>query len=152
MEYFERQLIPKFKEYGSIWSLKGAGVLHAEAGVTNKPSESVNAPSSKMELDIIVVSMYHLCAFYKREIERSMHQCGRSTVQDMYDFCKRDPAYMYMPRQQTVFDPKDIAGQARVDTYARQRNVTIQLTPFGANPLILPIMDRDGRTGSGLHA
>ena len=123
LEYFERQLIPKFKEYGSIWCLKGAGVLRAESGVTNNPSESMNAVLHRLQkwknvpLDVIVVSMYHLCAFYKREIERSMHQCGRWTVQDMYDFCKRDPAYM--PRQQTVFNPKDIVGQVRVDTYAR---------------------------------
>ena len=55
----------------------------------NEIDECGFTPSSKMEKCTV---MYHLCAFSKQEIERSIHQCGRWTVQDMYDFCKQDQA------------------------------------------------------------
>ena len=58
-----------------------------ELQITNECSFT----SSKMEnvsLDVIVLSsMYHLFAFYKREIERSMHQC---VVVGLYKTCPNE--------------------------------------------------------------
>ena len=41
--YFEDNLIPAFKNHGSIWVLKAGGIPSAELGITNNPSESMNA-------------------------------------------------------------------------------------------------------------
>ena len=43
LSYFENKLLPAFKCHASIWILKSAGVENPEAGITNNPSESINA-------------------------------------------------------------------------------------------------------------
>lgn len=123
LQYFEKHLLPNFKNHASVWALKEAGIETAESGVNNNPFESMNAVFHRLQkwknvsLDVIVVSMYHLCAFYHRELERSVHQCGRWTVEDAFEFCKRDPALM--PRLQSVFTPKDIVDQVHMDTFTK---------------------------------
>ena len=43
LKYFEQRLIPGFKEHSSIWKLREMGVSDSENGITNNPSESMNA-------------------------------------------------------------------------------------------------------------
>ena len=43
LNYFENKLLPTFKSHSSIWVLKGAGIENPELGITNNPSESINA-------------------------------------------------------------------------------------------------------------
>ena len=82
LNYFESNLIPAFKIHSSIWVLKSAGVLNSHKGVTNNPSESMNAVLHSLQnwkqvpLDVICTSLYHLCTYYHREIERGIHNCG----------------------------------------------------------------------------
>lgn len=73
-QYFEGNLIPSFKLHASIWTLKNAGVPKPENGITNNPSESMNAVLHRLQqwknvpLDVIAISLYHLSSFYFREI------------------------------------------------------------------------------------
>ena len=122
-DYFEKKLIPTFKKHASIWTLRKAGILNPENGITNNPSESMNSVFHRIQqwkqipLDVIATSMYHLCAFYYREIQRSLHQCGRWKIKDEYDYLKCDPSLL--PRFQSVIDPKDIIDQVHIDTHVK---------------------------------
>ena len=105
--------------HASIWALKAAGIRNPENGVTNNPSESMNAVLHRLyqwkhvPLDVIAISLYHLCSFYHREIERSIHQCGLWQVKDEFDHYKREPSLM--PRLEKGINPKDIVEKVRVD-------------------------------------
>ena len=125
MQYFEKHLLPKFKKHGSVWVLRQAGIQNADKGITKNLSESMNAVFHRLQqwknvpVDVIVMSMYHLCAFYLRELHRSLYQCGRWTNKDAFEFCKRDPSLM--PRLQVVFSPQDIVNQVNMDAYVKPR-------------------------------
>ena len=79
LNYFESKLLPAFKMHSSIWVLKSAGVLNPHNGVTNNPSESMNAVLHSLQnwkqvpLDIICTSLYHLCAYYHRVYTTVVH-------------------------------------------------------------------------------
>ena len=114
IHYSENSLIPMFKLHAAIWILKSAGISNPNEGVTNNCSESMNAVLHRLQqwkqvpLDVIAVSLYHFSVFYYREIERSVHQCGRWEVKEEYDHCKRDPSLM--PRLEAVPDPQQIVN------------------------------------------
>ena len=117
--YFETKLLPSFKEHASIWVLKAAGVSNPDRGITNNASESMNAVLHRLQqwkhapLDVIAISLYHLCTFYQREQERSIHQCGQWDIKDQYDYYKRDPSLM--PQLPPSISPKDIVDRVQVD-------------------------------------
>lgn len=117
LNYFESKLLPAFKMHSSIWVLKSAGVLNPHNGVTNNPSESMNAVLHSLQnwkqvpLDIICTSLYHLCAYYHREIERGLHNCGSWELCDEFSSFSRDPSMM--PNLPKTVDPKDIVRRAR---------------------------------------
>ena len=83
-DYFKNNLIPSFKTHSAIWILKAAGIPNQGNGITNNPSESMNAVLKRLKywkqvpLDAITVSLYQLCMYYYHEIERSIHQLMRS--------------------------------------------------------------------------
>ena len=62
-KYFEESLIPSFRNHGSIWVLKAAGIPSVEISITNNPSESTNAVLHCLQkwknipLDVIAVSL-----------------------------------------------------------------------------------------------
>ena len=118
-QYFEGNLIPSFKLHASIWVLKAAGIPNPENGITNNPSESMNAVLHRLQqwkqvpLDVIAISLYHLSTFYYREIERSIHQCGHFKIKDQFDYLKREPSLM--PRLQVAIDPKEIVDKVLLD-------------------------------------
>ena len=64
LSYFENKLLPAFKCHASIWVLKSAGVENPEAGITNNPSESINAVLHSLQywkhvpLDIVCLSLF----------------------------------------------------------------------------------------------
>ena len=64
-------------------------------------------------LDVIAVSLYHLCQFYHREIERSIHQCGRFEIKTEYDHYKREPSLM--PFLDFGLDPSGIVDKVKHD-------------------------------------
>ena len=117
--YFEQNLLPSFKAHAAIWVLKTAGICNAEDGITNNPSESMNAVLHRLQqwkhvpLDVIAVSLYHLCQFYHREIERSIHQCGRFEIKTEYDHYKREPSLM--PFLDFGLDPSGIVDKVKHD-------------------------------------
>ena len=117
LNYFESKLLPAFKMHSSIWVLKSAGVLNPHNGVTNNPSESMNAVLHSLQnwkqvpLDIICTSLYHLCTYYHREIERGLHNCGSWELCDEFSSFSRDPSMM--PNLPKTVDPKDIVRRAR---------------------------------------
>ena len=117
--YFEQNLLPSFKAHAAIWVLKTAGICNAEDGITNNPSESMNAVLHRLQqwkhvpLDVIAVSLYHLCQFYHREIERSIHQCGRFEIKTEYDHNKREPSLM--PFLDFGLDPSGIVDKVKHD-------------------------------------
>eukprot|EP00731_Ephydatia_muelleri_P002284 Em0001g2284a len=125
IHFFENSLIPMFKLLAAIWILKSAGISNPNEGVTNNCSESMNAVLHRLQqwkqvpLDVIAVSLYHLSVFYYREIERSVHQCGRWEVKEEYDHCKRDPSLM--PRLEAVPDPQQIGGTNIAELQRRDR-------------------------------
>lgn len=90
-------------------------------GITNDPSESMNAVLHRLQkwknvpLDVIAVSLYHLCSFYQRELTRSIHQCGRFVVKDKFGYHKVDPSLL--PLLQPVIDPKDIVDRVVTDNW-----------------------------------
>lgn len=122
--YFETKLLPSFKQHASIWILKAAGVVNPDRGITNNASESMNAVLHRLQqwkhapLDAIAISLYHLCTFYQREQERSIHQCGQWDIKDQYDYYKRDPSLM--PQLAAGISPKDIVDRVQVDTICRE--------------------------------
>ena len=119
--YFEDNLIPAFKNHGSIWGLKAAGIPSVELGITNNPSESMNAMLHRLQkwknvpLDVIAVSLYHLCIFYQRELTRSIHQCGWFVVKDKFGYHKIDPSLL--PLLQPAIDPKDIVDRCVTENW-----------------------------------
>ena len=119
LNYFQDRLLPAFKAHSAIWTLRAVGVVNPENGITNNPSESMNAVLHRLKqwknvpLDTIASSLYHLSVFHHREIERSIHQCGRWNVKDEFDHFKREPSLM--PFLETVMDPEDIVEKASAD-------------------------------------
>lgn len=117
------QLLPKqldsFKAHAAIWTLKAAGVVDFVTGITNNPSESMNAVLRRLKnwkqvlLDVIMMSLYHLSMYYYREIERSLHQCGKWVVKDEFEHLKREPSLL--PSFPRVFSPKDIVDNVSMD-------------------------------------
>ena len=115
--YFQRNIMPSFKCHAAIWTLKSAGVSDAENGLTNNASESFNAVLRRLQqwkqvpADVIVTSLYHLCVYYRREIERSLHQCGQWNVKDEYNHLKREPSLL--PYMDIAPSPEDIVEIVR---------------------------------------
>ena len=117
--YFRDNLIPAFKAHAAIWTLKAAGVADFVTGITNNPSESMNAVLRRLKnwkqvpLDVITVSLYHLSMYYYREIERSFHQCGKWVVKDEFEHLKREPSLLpFFPK---VYSPKEIVDKVALD-------------------------------------
>ena len=117
LNYFENRLLPTFKAHSSIWILKGAGIENPELGVTNNPSESMNAVLHALQnwkqvpLDIICLSLFYLSHFYHREIQRGIHQLGNWSLHEEFFFTQRDLSLMpFMPK---VIDPKEIVHRIR---------------------------------------
>lgn len=69
MKYFS-ETIPIFKKHSAVWVLQDAGIQHAEQGITNNASESMNVVLKRLKdwkqvpLDVITVSLYQLCIYY----------------------------------------------------------------------------------------
>ena len=49
LNYFQHRLIPGFKAHSAIWTLRAAGIVNPENGITNNPSESMNAVLQKIK-------------------------------------------------------------------------------------------------------
>ena len=47
LNYFQHRLIPGFKAHSAIWTLRAAGIVNPENGITNNPLESMNAVLQK---------------------------------------------------------------------------------------------------------
>lgn len=117
LNYFEKRLIPTFKVHSSIWVLKSAGCPNPHNGITNNASESINAVLHSLQnwkqvpLDVVCVSLFHLCSYYNREIIRGIHRCGSLEIADEYAYYQRDPTLM--PSMTKAIDPKEIVERAR---------------------------------------
>ena len=124
--YFQTNILPSFKSHAAIWTLKFAGVSDAEKGLTNNASESINAVLRRLQqwkqvpADVIVTSLYHLCVFYCREIERSVHQCCQWSVKDEYNYLKREPSLI--PYMDVAPNPED-----NVEVVRKGVAVTVQV-------------------------
>ena len=118
-DYFKNNLIPSFKAHSAIWILKAAGIPNPGNGITNNPSESMNAVLKRLKywkqvpLDAITVSLYQLCMYYYREIERSIHQCGQWEVKNKFDHFRREPSFL--PKLPPVLNPKEIVDKLLKD-------------------------------------
>ena len=117
LKYFEQRLIPAFKEHSSIWKLREMGVSDPENGLTNNPSESMNAVLHSLQqwkqvpLDVICVSLFHLSCYYQREITRAHHLCGTWHLKEEFSYLQRDASLMpFLPK---TIDPKEIVTKAR---------------------------------------
>ena len=90
LNYFDNRLLPQFKAHASIWVLKAAGVQNPDLGITNNPSESMNAVLHALQnwkqvpLDMVCLSLYHLSNYYHREIQKATHQLGNWNLKDEY--------------------------------------------------------------------
>ena len=79
--YFETNLLPVFKQNSSI-IIKSAGDINPQNGITNNASESMNAVLHRLQnwkqvpLDISCYSLFQMCCYYQREIERVMWLMG----------------------------------------------------------------------------
>ena len=117
LRYFEQKLLPAFKEHSSIWKLREMGVSDPENGLTNNPSESMNAVLHNLQqwkqvpLDVICVSLFHLSSYYQREIIRAYHLCGSWQLKEELSYLQRDASLMpFLPK---AIDPKEIVAKAR---------------------------------------
>ena len=92
LSYFENKLLLAFKCHASIWVLKSSGVENPEAGITNNPSESINAVLHSLQywkhvpLDIVCLSLFYLSSYYHKEVDRGIHQMGNWKLKDEYIF------------------------------------------------------------------
>ena len=99
-KYFDNNLLPSFKSNAAIWTLKSVGLCNSHNGVTNNASESMNAVIRRLQkwnlvpVDVITNSFYQLCAYYHREIQRSLHQCGSWMVRNEYQHFQREPSLL----------------------------------------------------------
>ena len=116
LRYFEQKLLPAFKEHSSIWKLREMGVSDPENGLTNNPSESMNAVLHNLQqwkqvpLDVICVSLFHLSSYYQREIIRAYHLCGSWQLKEELSYLQRDASLMpFLPK---AIDPKEIVAKA----------------------------------------
>lgn len=120
LNYFVNNLIPVFKGHAAIWLLKEAGIHNPDRGITNNPSESMNAVLKRLKewkqvpLDVICLSLYHLSIYYYRELERSIHQCGQWEVKEEFDYLRREPSLI--PKLPVVITPKDIVEKVRMSS------------------------------------
>ena len=88
-----------------------------ENGLTNNPSESMNAMLCSLQqwkqvpLDVISVLLFHLSCYYQREITRAHHLCGTWNLKEKFSYLQRDASLMpFMPK---TIDPKEIVIKAR---------------------------------------
>ena len=109
----DNRFLPQFKAHASIWVLKAAGVQNPDLGITNNPSESINAVLHALQnwkqvpLDMVCLSLYHLSNYYYREIQRAIHQLGNWNFKDEYF----QPSLMpFLPK---VSDPKEIVDRVK---------------------------------------
>lgn len=111
LNYFVNNLIPVFKGHAAIWLLKKAGIRNPDKGITNNPSESINAVLKRLKewkqvpLDVICLSLYHLLIYCYRELERSIHQCGQWEVKEELDYLRREPSLIL--KFPVAITPKD---------------------------------------------
>ena len=117
LNYFDNRLLPQFKAHASIWVLKAAGVQNPDLGITNNPSESMNAVLHALQnwkqvpLDMVCLSLYHLSNYYHREFQRAIHQLGNWNLKDEYFHLLREPSLMpFLPK---VSDPKEIVDRVK---------------------------------------
>lgn len=128
LSYFESKVIPSFKQHATVWILRAASLRNPSKGITNNPSESFNAVLHRLQkwkhipIDAITVSLYYLSSYFRREITKSLHQCGRW---DEFDFLKMQPAMM--PHLAPTWDPNDIVD--KVSTF----NCVTQLSHTTSN-------------------
>ena len=96
LRYFEQKLLPAFKNHSSIWTLKEMGISDPENGLTNNPSESMNAVLHNLQqwkqvpLDVICVSLFHLSSYYQREIIRGQHLYGSWILKEEFSHLQHD--------------------------------------------------------------
>ena len=134
MKYFDQRLIPAFKEHSSVWKLREMGVTDPENGLTNNPSESMNAVLRSLQqwkqvpLDVICVSLFHLSCYYQREITRAHHLCGTWILKEEFSYLQRDASLMpFLPKTVNL---KDIVAKAREYTLQSfEENCTINSDP-----------------------
>lgn len=117
LNYFEQKLLPAFKEHSSVWKLREMGISDPENGLTNNPSESMNAVLHGLQqwkqvpLDVICVSLFHLSSYYQREILRAHYLCGSWQFKEEFCYLQRDPSLMpFLPK---TIEPKEIVAKAR---------------------------------------
>ena len=65
-------------------------------------------------------SLSLLCMYYRREIERSLHQCGQWSVKDEYSHLKREPSLL--PYIDIAPSPEKIVAVVR-------RGIAVQRKP-----------------------
>jgi len=117
LRYFEKKLLPTFKNHSSIWTLREMGISDPESGLTNNPSESMNAVLHRLQqwkqvpLDVICVSLFHLSCYYQREIVRAQHLCGSWQLKDEFSYLQRDSSLVpFLPK---AIDATEIVAKAR---------------------------------------
>lgn len=79
-----------FKSHASIWSLKEAWISNPHDGVTNNPSESMNAVLRRIKqwkcvpLDSITLSLYQLCVFIIEKLKEEYTSMGSGKSRKIY--------------------------------------------------------------------
>ena len=128
LKYFEQKLLPAFKNHSSIWTLKEMGISDPENGLTNNPSESMNAVLHNLQqwkqvpLDVICVSLFHLSCYYQREIIRGQHLFGSWHLKEEFSYLQRDTSLIpFLPK---AIDPKEIVDKARENMLPQYEEVS----------------------------
>ena len=129
LRYFEQKLLPAFKNHSSIWTLKEMGISDPENGLTNNPSESMNAVLHNLQqwkqvpLDVICVSLFHLSSYYQREIIRGQHLYGSWILKEEFSHLQHDSSLIpFLPK---AIDPKEIVVKARETALPQYEEVSM---------------------------
>ena len=98
------------------WKLEEKGIYNPYSGVTNNQSESLNFVLKNLlkwkeaPIDCIILSMYHLQAFYVNEVRRGFADIGEYKIQEQYKSLISDSQSVdYIP----TISPDDIVTSIR---------------------------------------
>ena len=114
--YYYLQEIHNEIELFARWKLEEKGLYNPYSGVTNNQSESLNFVLKNLlkwkeaPIDCIILSMYHLQAFYVNEVRRGFADIGEYKIQEQYKSLISDSQSVdYIP----TISPDDIVTSIR---------------------------------------
>ena len=111
--YFDKRLKEDLMTYSGRWVIEEIpGLYDPFSGITNNPSESINAVLKRMTgwqelpVDCMMLSLYHIQNYYNLEIQRGHAGLGNYQLKTKYKEAKIDKDEIIIPNK--VVEPGEI--------------------------------------------